>query len=63
MKENKNVFVTVDDNYKCHCDDTFIYVDEPNLLKMLEIGDLIYINYGDIILEVVEKGEFIFFFV
>lgn len=51
------MYITFDSNYECHCNKKMIYINNPDLLKVLTPGHRIYIDYGTIILEVVEVGE------
>lgn len=58
VQEKKIVFLTTDKNYECYCNTNMIYINYVNLLKVLSVGNQIYIDYGTIILEVVEICKF-----
>jgi pyruvate kinase len=46
--------LTVDDKYKEQCDDKIMHVDYKNLLQVIEVGRLIYVDDGILSLEVLE---------
>jgi len=52
----EKVTVTTSDQYKEICDKDFIWVDYPNIVKVVDVGKNIYVDDGLISLTVTEKG-------
>lgn len=57
VQENNTVFLTTDKNYECYCNANMIYINYSDLLKVLSVGNQVFIDYGTIILEVVEISK------
>jgi pyruvate kinase len=56
LKLNAFVTITIDDAFKENCDETYIWVDYKNIIKVLEVGSRIFIDDGLVCVKVVEKG-------
>lgn len=50
------ITISINDKYKEICDKDFIWVDYPNIIKVVDVGKNIYIDDGLISLIVSEKG-------
>jgi pyruvate kinase len=52
----ETITVTINDKYQEICDKDFLWVDYPNIVKVVSVGKNIYIDDGLISLVVAEKG-------
>ncbi|CAM9255825.1 unnamed protein product [Lampetra planeri] len=58
LKKGATLKVTLDDAFMDKCDEHTLWVDYKNLLKVIEVGNKVYVDDGLISLCVKEKGEF-----
>ena len=57
VQNGDTLMVSIDENYK-HCGDlNTIYVDYKKIVDVCSVGDLIYIDDGNISLKVTGKGS------
>jgi pyruvate kinase len=51
------ITVTTDPHFKDQCDESHLWIDYSNLVKVIEVGKRILISDGLIALVVLEKGD------
>jgi len=52
----RQVVLTIDDQYEDQCDETLVWVDYKNIVKVVDVGKNVFIDDGLISITVVEKG-------
>jgi len=52
----RELVLTIDDTYQEQCDENCIWVDYKNIVKVVDVGNSVYIDDGLISISVVEKG-------
>jgi len=58
MKKGETVKLTTDPAYAEKCNEKILYLDYPNIVKVIKVGNRVFVDDGLISLVVNEIGEY-----